>query len=80
MAAVATVACSKKEDVIVKTGADKKLSQEQIDADAGRSCRAGDRLMYVDARALFASQSATSCSHRPAAHAAAGFRRLRPEA
>jgi hypothetical protein len=57
MAAVAAFACSKKEDVIVKTGADKKLSDEQIDADAVPLLPGGAiGVVYVDARALFASQ------------------------
>lgn len=56
-AAVAALACSKQEDVVVKTGADKKLGEEQIDSDAVPLLPGGAiGVLYVDARALFASQ------------------------
>jgi len=57
VAAVAAFGCSKQEDVVVKTGADKKLTDEQIDADAVPLLPGGAiGVLYVDARALFASQ------------------------
>jgi hypothetical protein len=50
-------ACSKKDDVIVKTGADKKLTEADIDADPLRLLPASAvGVLYVDARALFASR------------------------
>jgi hypothetical protein len=50
-------ACARKEDVVVKTGADKGLTQADIDADPVRLLPAGAvGVVYVDARALFASR------------------------
>jgi hypothetical protein len=49
--------CSHKDDVIVKTGADKKLGRDEIDKDALRLLPGGAiGVLYVDARALFASR------------------------
>lgn len=50
-------ACTKKDDVIVKTGADKRLTEADIDADPVRLLPAAAvGVLYVDARALFASR------------------------
>jgi hypothetical protein len=49
--------CARKEDVIVKTGADKKLTSDQIDKDPLPLLPGGAiGMLYVDARALFASK------------------------
>jgi hypothetical protein len=49
--------CSKKGDVVVKTGADKRLTEADIDADPVRLLPAAAvGVVYVDARALFASR------------------------
>jgi len=54
--AAASLACSHKEDVVVKTGADKKLTEADIDADPVRLLPAAAvGVVYLDARALFAS-------------------------
>jgi hypothetical protein len=50
-------ACSRKDDVIVKTGADKGLTEAAIDADPVRLLPAAAvAVLYVDTRALFASR------------------------
>lgn len=50
-------ACAHKDDVIVKTGADKRLTEADIDADPVRLLPAAAvAVLYVDARALFASR------------------------
>jgi hypothetical protein len=50
-------ACSHKDDVIVKTGADKRLTEADIDADPVRLLPAAAvGVLYVDLRALFASR------------------------
>jgi hypothetical protein len=50
-------ACSHKDDVIVKTGADKRLTEADIDADPVRLLPAAAvGVLYVDMRALFASR------------------------
>jgi hypothetical protein len=50
-------ACSHKDDVIVKTGADKRLTEVDIDSDPVRLLPAAAvGVLYVDARALFASR------------------------
>jgi hypothetical protein len=55
-AAVGPFGCSHREDVVVKTGADKKLSEEQIDADAAPLLPGGAiGVLVVDANALFTS-------------------------
>ena len=57
VSAASLLGCSHPEDVVVKTGADKKLSEEQIDSDAVPLLPGGAiGVVYVDARALFASQ------------------------
>lgn len=57
LGAAFALACSHKDDVIVKTGADKKLTNEQIDADPIPLLPGGAiGVLYIDARALFASK------------------------
>jgi hypothetical protein len=57
LAAAFELGCAHKDDVIVKTGADKKLTSEQIDADPVPLLPGGAiGVLYVDARALFASK------------------------
>ena len=57
LAAGVELGCSHKDDVIVKTGADKKLTAEQIDKDPIPLLPGGAiGVVYVDARALFASK------------------------
>ena len=55
-AAAGTVACAHHDDVVVKTGADKKLSEDQIDADPAPLLPGGAiGVLVVDANALFSS-------------------------
>jgi len=55
-AVLAAVACAHKEDVIVKTGADKKLTEQQIDADPQALLPGGAvGVLYLDAQALYNS-------------------------
>jgi hypothetical protein len=57
LAGTALGACSHQEDVIVKTGASKKLGPADIDADPVRLLPASAvGVFYVDTRALFASR------------------------
>jgi hypothetical protein len=50
-------ACGHKDDIIVRTGADKKLTEADIDADPVRLLpSAAVGVVYVDTRALFASR------------------------
>jgi len=54
--AAAASACSHQQDVVTKTGADKKLTEADIDADPVRLLpSAAVGVVYLDARALFAS-------------------------
>lgn len=71
-------ACSRKDDVIVKTGADKRLTEADIDADPVRLLPAAAvGVLYVDARSLFASRFGdklhTIAQKRAPLPAAAGF-------
>ncbi|HEY3501016.1 MAG TPA: hypothetical protein VGK73_40260 [Polyangiaceae bacterium] len=55
--ALLELGCSRKEDVIVKTGADKKLTPAQIDEDPVPLLPGGAiGVVYIDARALFGSK------------------------
>lgn len=57
LGACAAFGCGRKDDVVVKTGADKKLTTAQIDADPIPLLPGGAiGMVYVDARALFASR------------------------
>jgi hypothetical protein len=50
-------ACAHKQDIVVKTGADKRLTEADIDADPLRLLPAAAvAVLYVDTRALFASR------------------------
>jgi len=56
VAAAGPIACAHHEDVVVKTGADKKLGDEQIDADPAPLLPGGAiGVLVVDANALFTS-------------------------